>query len=152
VDETAYLRANATRATLFATGIADLSPGDANPIAGPVVWVGLRQHTVTGCEGFDWDYLASLWPVMRAARADWITTRPGLPAAHDRAGWRRNGAPDGLGFGFGHREAIRRGVCMFGARFRLAADVGLGDLVEELNGVADLLLDLGQRAGARCIG
>jgi hypothetical protein len=27
VDETAYLRANATRATLFATGIADLSPG-----------------------------------------------------------------------------------------------------------------------------
>jgi hypothetical protein len=27
VDETAYLRANATRSTTFATGIADLSPG-----------------------------------------------------------------------------------------------------------------------------
>ena len=27
VDETAYLRANATRSTLFATGIADLTPG-----------------------------------------------------------------------------------------------------------------------------
>ena len=29
VDETAYLRANATRSTLFATGIADLTPGRA---------------------------------------------------------------------------------------------------------------------------
>jgi hypothetical protein len=27
VDETAYLRANATRSTTFATGIADLTPG-----------------------------------------------------------------------------------------------------------------------------
>jgi transposase len=27
VDETAYLRANATRSTTFATGVADLTPG-----------------------------------------------------------------------------------------------------------------------------
>jgi hypothetical protein len=122
-----------------------LSRGEANPVAGPEVWVGLRQHNVTGSEGFDWDYLASLWHIMRVARADWITSRPGLHAAHDKAAWRRIGAPAGLGFGFGHREATRRGVCMFGARFRLAADVRLGDVLEELNDVSDLLLGLGQR-------
>lgn len=122
-----------------------LGRGQPNPVAGPRVWVGLRQHDVTGSEGFDWGYLASLWPAMQAARTDWITTGPGLPAAHDRAAWRGIGAPAGLGYGFGHREATVRGVCMFGARFRLPADIPLSDLLAELNRVGRLLLDLSQQ-------
>lgn len=67
-----------------------------NPVTGPRVWVGLRQHGVDGSEGFNWDYLAALWPLMRSACNDWMATRPGLPAAHDRAAWHRIGAPLGL--------------------------------------------------------
>jgi hypothetical protein len=100
---------------------AHLEPGSRSPVSGPRIWVGLRQHDVAGSEGFDWNYLAALWPLMRSARSDWMTTRPGLPAAHDRAAWQRIGAPLGLGYGFGHREATQRHVCMFGARVKLAS-------------------------------
>jgi hypothetical protein len=125
---------------------AQLQPDAPNPVTGPRVWVGLRQHDVTGSDGFDWDYLASLWPIMRAARDDWTSTRPGLPADHDRAAWRRIGGPPGLGYGFGHREALKRGVCMFGARFQLPADIHLSAIVAELHDVARLLLELANAA------
>jgi hypothetical protein len=124
-------------------------PADGpNPVAGPRVWVGLRQHGVAGSENFDWNYLAALWPLMRKARSDWLTTRPGLPAAHDRAAWKRIGAPPGLGYGFGHREATQRGVCMFGARAALPADIGLGALVTTLDEIGHLLLQLAEHRPA----
>lgn len=126
---------------------ARLDPAAPNPVTGPRVWVGLRQHNVNGSESFDWDYLASLWPLMSSTRSDWSTTRPGLPATHDRGGWQRIGSPRGLGYGFGHREATQRHVCMFGARFRLPAGIRLGQLVDELQGVTGLLLQM--TAGAR---
>jgi hypothetical protein len=121
---------------------ARFDPRGPNPVTGPRVWIGLRQHGVAGSEGFNWDYLAALWPLLRGSRDDWMTTRPGLPAAHDRAAWKRIDAPVGLGYGFGHREATKRGVCMFGGRIRLPADIRLGDLVDELQQVAELLLTM----------
>ncbi len=121
---------------------ARFEPDGPNPVTGPRVWVGLRQHGVDGSEGFNWDYLAALWPLMRSSRNDWMATRPGLPAAHDRAAWPRIGAPLGLGYGFGHREATKRSVCMFGARIRLPTDIRLGNLVDELQEVAELLLTM----------
>ena len=117
-----------------------------NPVAGPRVWVGLRQHGVNGSERFDWDYLAALWPAMRAARHDWLATRPGLPAAHDRAAWKKIGSPAGLGYGFGHREAAKHGVCMFGARIALSPDLPLRTLVRELDKIGLLLLELAAQA------
>jgi hypothetical protein len=94
---------------------------------------------VAGSQNFDWDYLASLWPLMRAARNDWITTGPGLPTPHDRTAWRRIGSPLHLGYGFGHREALTNNVCMFGARAQLPADIRLDRIVDELHGTAHLL-------------
>jgi hypothetical protein len=113
-----------------------------NPLTGPQVWVGLRQHNVTTSAGFDWNYLNSLWQVMKPARNDWMTTRPALVAVQDRENWKRIGSPVGLGFGFGDREAIKRGACMFGARFRLSRDARLGDVVEEVQAIGALLLDM----------
>jgi len=121
---------------------ARFEPDGPNPVTGPRVWVGLRQHGVDGSEGFNWDYLAALWPLMRSSGNDWMATRPGLPAEHDRAAWHHIGAPLGLGYGFGHREATKRGVCMFGGRIRLPADIRLGNLVDELQEVAELLLTM----------
>ena len=77
---------------------------------------------------------------MSAARSDWMATRPGLVAAHDREGWKRIGSPPTLGYGFGDREAVKRGTCMFGAKFHLPADILLGDLATELQSTAELLL------------
>jgi hypothetical protein len=76
-----------------------------------------------GSQNFDWDYLVPLWPLIRAARSDWITTGPGLPTPHDRTAWQRIGSPRHLGYGFGHREALKNNVCMFGARAQLPADI-----------------------------
>jgi hypothetical protein len=121
---------------------AHLKPGTTNPVTGPKIWVGLRQHDVTGSQEFDWDYLMSLWPLMRSARNDWITTGPGLPTPHDRTAWRQIGSPRHLGYGFGHREAVKKGVCMFGARAQLPADLRLGQIVNELRATARLLLTM----------
>lgn len=128
---------------------ARFEPDGPNPVTGPRVWVGLRQHGVDGSQGFNWDYLADLWPLMHSSRTDWMSTRPGLPAAHDREAWQRIGSPPGLGYGFGHREATKHHVCMFGGRIRLPADIRLGTLVEELQQVADLLLTLAARRPRR---
>lgn len=137
-----YMIAAEVEDTSARTWPAHLQPGDPNPVTGPKIWVGLRQHDVTGSQGFDWDYLASLWPLMSAAHDDWITTGPGLPTPHDRAAWRRIGSPRHLGYGFGHREAIKNNVCMFGARIQLPADTQLGQIVDELHKVAQLLLNM----------
>jgi hypothetical protein len=69
-----------------------------------------------------------------------MTTRPGLVATHDRQQWKSIGSPAALGYGFGDREATKRGTCMFGAKFRLPADIRLGDLVDELQATASLIL------------
>jgi hypothetical protein len=121
-----------------ARGWPRLATAGPNPLTGPQVWVGLRQHGVSTSAGFDWDYLHSLWPLMAAARSDWMATRPGLVAAYDRESWKRIGPPATLGDGFGDREAIKRHTCMFGAKFRLPADIRLGDLVDELQRVLDV--------------
>lgn len=118
-----------------------------NPLAGPLVWVGLRQHDVTTSAGFDWEYLRSMWPFMSAARSDWIAGRPGLPVAHDRAGWQRIGSPPTLGYGFGDRQAAKGHPCMFGAKFQLPADIRLGDFADELQSTAELLLQMSQING-----
>jgi hypothetical protein len=115
------------------------APAGPSLLTGPQIWVGLRQHNVTTSAGFDWAYLRSMWPVMSAARSDWIVGHPGHPAAHDRASWKRIGAPPTLGYGFGDREARKRGTCMVGARFQLPADIRLGDLADELQSTAELL-------------
>jgi hypothetical protein len=139
---TGYMIAAEVEDTSARNWPAHLKPDATNPVAGPRIWVGLRQHNVPGSERFDWDYLASLQPLMHAARGDWTTTGPRLRAAHDRAGWQRIGSPRDLGYGFGHREATKRHVCMFGARFQLPADTRLADIVDELHTVARLLLDM----------
>lgn len=140
VPEDGYVIAAEIEDTSARAWPARLPKETSNPVTGPRIWVGLRQHQVTGSEGFDWNYLASLWPLMRAARNDWTTTRPGLPTPHDRAGWQSIGSPAGLGHGFGHREALRRGVCMFGARFQLPADTRLDEIVTQLHDITRLLL------------
>ena len=51
---------------------------------GPEALVALVQEDVRTSAGFDWQYLASMWPLMVATRTDWLqTARP--RAAHDRA-------------------------------------------------------------------
>ena len=79
------------------------------------------------------------WWASLTGSPDWMTTRPALVAPHDRENWNRIGSPTGLGFGFGDREAVKRGACMFGAKFRLPPDVRLGDLVTALRQAADLV-------------
>jgi hypothetical protein len=106
------------------------------------MWVGLRQPDVVTSANFDWEYLLLLWRQMAPTRGDWVTTRPGLPAPHDRDGWRRIGSPASLGFGFGDREARRSGTCMFGARLELPPDTRLGDVADELQQIADLIARL----------
>lgn len=109
------------------------------PLRGPQVWVGLRQGGVTSSAGFDWDYLAEIWAAIKPHRNDWITTRPALVAEIDKQNWQRIGCPVGLGYGYGNREATKRGACMFGAKIQLPADIRLADLVEELRHVAALI-------------
>jgi hypothetical protein len=110
-----------------------------NPLTGPQVWVGLRQHDVTTSARFDRDYLLSLWELMKAARSGWMTTGPGLVAPHDRENWERIGSPAGLGFGFGEREASKQGTCMFGAKYQLRPEIRLDDIVTELQATAELV-------------
>ena len=69
---------------------------------GPSVKVVLVQTGVATSAGFDWDYLAAMWPVMAAARADWVTNSARPRAAHDRENWNAmvaKGGPRHLGVG-----------------------------------------------------
>lgn len=112
---------------------------------GPSVKVSLMQTDVTTSAGFDWDYLHALWPTMASARDDWVRRSAHPKAAHDRAGWRRmvgNGAPPYLGVGFGEKQALRSGQCMFGARYQLPADATLSEIAADLNATARLVPQL----------
>lgn len=114
---------------------------------GPSVKVCLVQTGATTSRDFDWDYLLTLWPLMAAARADWVTAPAQPKAEHDKAGWKRMvkaGGPRylgiGIGIGFGEAQARRSHECMFGVRFQLPSDVPLGRVADELNGTAELML------------
>lgn len=110
---------------------------------GPSVKVCLLQSDVTTSAGFDWDYLHRMWPLMEAARGDWVTNPPRLKAEHEKAAWRGivdRGAPRFLGIGFGERQTQISRACMFGARFQLPPDVTLADIVATLHNAAELLL------------
>ncbi|WP_432487037.1 PDDEXK-like family protein [Kineococcus sp. SYSU DK018] len=113
---------------------------------GPSVKVLLQQTGVTTSAGFDWHYLADMWPAMAAARSAWVQRRPQMKAEHDRAGWQsiaERGVPPFLGIGFGEGQTKHTRTCMFGARFQLPADVPLRQVVQTLEEVADLVLRMG---------
>lgn len=79
-----------------------------NRARGPSIKVVLLQTGVSTSADFDWGYLAAMWPVMAAARDDWVTNTPRPRAAHDRASWTAmvaNGGPRHLGVGFGEAQA-----------------------------------------------
>jgi hypothetical protein len=52
------------------------------------------------------------------------------------------GGPSFLGIGIGEAQARRSGECMFGARFQLAPDVRLDQVVAELQATVPLILDM----------
>lgn len=119
--------------------------GSSKGPRGPSIKVCLLQTAVHTSEGFDWDYLLALWPLMAAARDDWVTTSARPRAPHDRARWEAmvaRGGPRHLGIGFGDAEAKRAGQCMFGARFQLPPDIQLGGVVDELHHTAALMLEM----------
>jgi hypothetical protein len=114
-------------------------------LKGPSVKVCLMQRNVTTSAGFDWDYLRQLWPVMAAARSDWVTTSARPTAPHDREAWRAmvdKGGPPYLGIGFGEAQAKSKGECMFGARFQLPPDVDLATVVVTMRDTAVLVQKL----------
>jgi hypothetical protein len=94
----------------FPTHAADADPR----VGGPEVLVALVQEDVRTSAGFDWAYLASMWPLMVATRTDWLQTpRPRAP--HDRAARAAMIAAGGspaLGAGYGEAQAARHGGCM----------------------------------------
>lgn len=110
---------------------------------GPSIRVSLMQSEVDTSAGFDWDYLLSLWPLMNAARDDWVTNSARVRAPHDRDGWQRmvaHGAPRYLGVGFGEAQAKQSNACLFGARFQLLPDVTLSRVVSAIHETAELVL------------
>ncbi len=122
-----------------------LAPSPAPDVKGPSVRVCLAMTDVDTSADFDWEYLHALWPVMAAARTDWVTTSARPRAAHDRAGYDRivaAGAPRYLGIGFGHAQTSKSRECMFGARLQLAADITLGELASVMRKLVPLLLTL----------
>jgi hypothetical protein len=113
------------------------------PLLGPSIKVALIQEDVKTSRNFDWDYLLDLWKrYMKPARDDWTTRSANPKAPHDRANWtamQRKGGPAYLGIGFGENQARKYGSCMFGARFRLPADIQLGAVAKALNDTAQLV-------------
>jgi hypothetical protein len=114
-------------------------------LRGPSIKVCLVQTNVSTSASFDWTYLLSLWPLMAAARSDWVTAQPRPRSAHDRQGWLEmvaQGGPRYLGIGFGEAQARRRRECMFGARVQLQADIRLDALADALEDTANLMVEL----------
>lgn len=117
----------------------------SRPPVGPSIKVFLGQPNVQTSADFDWAYLLQLWPLMAAARNDWVRKSARPKAAHDRVGWQgivQRGAPAYLGIGFGEGQIKRSQECMFGARFQLGPDVRLAEVVEALEQTASLMVDM----------
>ncbi|MFI5735414.1 PD-(D/E)XK nuclease family protein [Kribbella sp. NPDC051587] len=116
-----------------------------NKVQGPSVRISLLQQDVITSAQFDWDYLLAMWPLMAAARADWVTASARPRAPHDRAGHQAiiaKGAPPYLGVGFGEGQTKQSAQCLFGARFQLPPDVTLVEVVKTLESTADLLINM----------
>ncbi len=112
---------------------------------GPSIKVCLLQHGVSTSAGFDWSYLLGMWPLMNAARRDWVTNPAKPRAKHDQAGHQgmvANGGPPYLGIGFGEAQTKISRACMFGARVQLPPNVRLGDLTTSLRDLEQLILDM----------
>jgi hypothetical protein len=112
---------------------------------GPSIKVCLVQSNVNTSASFDWEYLLRLWQVMAVAREDWVRAPARPKAAHDREGWQRivsAGAPKYLGIGFGEAQARKSYECTFGARAQLPPDVRLRRVVDEMQGLAALMIEL----------
>jgi hypothetical protein len=121
-----------------------VSATSAKPI-GPSVKVCLVQRGFSTSAGFDWNYLLGLWSFMKSAPIEWVTRRAVPRAEHDRANWQamvNQGGPKYLGIGFGDAQAKRSHECMFGARFQLARDVKLSEVVEALTTTTELMQEM----------
>jgi len=112
---------------------------------GPSIKVLLDQRHVRTSANFDWNYLLQLWPLMDAARDDWVRQSARPRAEHDRAGWQNivdRGAPRYLGIGFGEGQIKRSHECMFGARFQLKPEVRLVEVAKALRQTASLVSEM----------
>jgi hypothetical protein len=115
------------------------------PLIGPSLRVSLLRRGQRTSEGFDWDYLLALWPVLAAFRQDWVRTPANPKAACDKQAWKamvEKGGPPYLGIGFGDAEARRTGTCIFGARVQLAPTSTLKEVAQTLAGATELLTRL----------
>lgn len=113
------------------------------PPLGPSVKVALVQENVTTSAAFDWDYLLAMWPLMAAARDDWVQRTASPKHPHDKAAHKAmvdKGGPKHLGIGFGDAQTKINGQCLFGARFQLPPDITLEELVTTLEETGELLL------------
>ncbi|MER5337835.1 hypothetical protein [Micromonospora sp. NPDC002717] len=121
-----------------------LSSGSRQP-RGPSIKVCLQQQDITTSAGYNWHYLAAMWPLMQGARGDWVTNPARPKAPHDKAGHQEilaGGAPPYLGIGFGEAQAKISGACMFGARIQLPATISLGEVSQELSSLYDLIIGM----------
>lgn len=117
----------------------------ARPPRGPSIRVGLLLEGISSSAEFDWDYLLSLWPLMRAERHDWVTRSAVPRAPHDRANHEAmvaKGGPKYLGVGFGEAQARITGQCLFGARIQLPPDIALSQVASTMDEVGELLVKL----------
>ncbi|GAA1089877.1 hypothetical protein HDA37_001256 [Pseudonocardia antarctica] len=112
---------------------------------GPSVLVTLLQSGVSDSRSFNWEHLYRLWQLMSERRGDWASTAARPRADHDREAidqLRAAGAPALLGAGYGDAQARISGTCMFGARYRIAADASLREIAAELGKAASLVHEL----------
>lgn len=128
----------------------------ADLLLGPVALIALKQRDVTTSEGFDWEYLARMWPLMEASPVaalgglgTWVETSAARKAPHDKAGYQAMvaaGAPKFLGKGYGEAQTKITGECMFGAFLRFDRGITLGELRDALLRLGDLLNEMAELA------
>ena len=113
-------------------------------LKGPSIKVALVQHGVETSSGFDWDYLHAMWPLMKSAGVEWVTS-PARPKGHDRDGQRRivaSGSPRYLGIGFGEAQTKINRSCLFGIRLQLDRDVTLSTVVAAMLNMGELIREM----------
>lgn len=125
-----------------------LAGPDGSQLKGPRVRAVLLQDHVDTSAGFDWRYLASMWPHMAAHSTSWDKKAPRPKAPVDRANYDAmvaSGGPANLGFGFGDNQAQRAQECMFGAQLQLPANISLGQFRETVDDLAGLVLSMARQ-------